>query len=153
MTRNRGGTVDKRSVLFLCVSNTARSLMAEAILRRNGGSRFEVYSAGLRPGIAVAPETLAVLEEANYDTEGLHSKPIDDYVGSLHPDYLITVCDTAERDRPSSWFMGTERLAWPVVDPDDATGDSEARLRAFRDARDELAARISVWLSSQNAQR
>lgn len=145
--------MDKKSVLFLCVSNTARSQMAEAILRTNGGSRFEVHSAGLRPDMAVAPETLAVLKEANYDIEGLQSKPIDDYVGSLHPDYLIIVCDAAERDCPASWFMGTERLSWPVADPDATTGDGEARLRAFRDVRDQLAARISVWLSSLDAQQ
>jgi arsenate reductase len=145
--------VDKKSVLFLCVSNTARSLMAEAILRRNGGDGFEVYSAGLRPGMAVAPETVAVLEEAGYDTEGLRSKAVDDYVGSLHPDFLITVCDSAERDCPSSWFMGAERLAWPIADPDAISGHGETRLRAFRDARDRLAARTNVWLSSFDARQ
>ncbi len=139
--------MDKQKVLFLCVSNTARSLMAEAILRQLAGDRFEPYSAGLRQGIAVAPETFAVLEEAGYDTTGLRSKPVDEYLGSLHPAYLITMCDVSESDCPKTWPMGTQRMIWPVDDPARIQGPELERLAAFRQARDEIEVRIKEWVA------
>jgi arsenate reductase len=122
--------------------------MAEAILRQVAGDRFDAFSAGMRVGMTVEPQTLAVLEEAGYDTTGLHSKSIEEYFGSLHPDFLITVCDVAERECMHYFPMGVYHLSWPVPDPTVVVGDEDARLDAFRAARDDVRARIDSWLEN-----
>ena len=135
-------------VLFLCTGNTARSQMAEAILRQRAGDSFEVHSAGLVPS-EVRPETIAVLEEAGIPAEGLRSKGVDEYLGKLHINYLITVCVLAEEHCPRIWPIGGQRLFWSISDPATVAGSDDERLNAFRDARDEVARLIDEWLSSQ----
>ncbi len=135
-------------VLFLCTGNTARSQMAEAILRQRAGDRFEVHSAGLEPS-AVRPETIAVLEEAGVPTEGLHSKGVDEYLGKMHINYLVTVCAHAEEHCPRIWPVGGQRLFWSISDPASVDGSENDRIEAFRHARDETTRLIDEWLSTR----
>lgn len=117
------------NVLFLCTGNSARSIMAEALLRRHGGDRFEVHSAGTEPR-GVNPLTLRVLGEAGIDASWAHSKSVNEFLGQ-HFDYVITVCDQARQVCPV--FPGVhESLHWGYEDPAEATGTEEERLRVFR---------------------
>ncbi|MBN2822271.1 MAG: arsenate reductase ArsC [Coriobacteriia bacterium] len=135
-------------VLFLCTGNTARSQMAEAILRQRSGDSFEVHSAGLEPS-EVRSETIAVLKEAGISTEGLRSKGVDEYLGKMHINYLVTVCAHAEESCPRIWPVGGHRLFWSISDPAVVYGSDDERLAAFRRARDEIARLIDEWLESQ----
>ena len=104
----------KKKVLFLCTGNSARSQMAEAILHHQAGNNFEVYSAGLEPK-PIHSDTLQVLQEEGIDTGRLVSKPLSTYLGKENFDYLITVCDNADKNCP--FFPGTGlRLHWPFED-------------------------------------
>jgi arsenate reductase len=138
--------MDQKRVLFVCTHNTARSLMAEAILRQVAGARFDVVSGGLEPG-EIAPETFAVLEEVGYDTSGLHSKQVDGFFDGPFVNYFISVCSRDEKDCPVVWPLGGAKLYWPVADPALTQGDAEQRLNAYRTARDEIKARIDIWLN------
>lgn len=138
--------MDRKRVLFLCTGNTARSQMAEAILRDRAGDRFEVHSAGLHPS-EVRPETIAVLEEVGLPTSDLHSKGVEEYLGQMHIHYLVTVCAHAEEHCPRIWPQGGERIFWPVDDPAVVDGSEGERLDAFRKARDELAQLIDEWIA------
>lgn len=133
-------------VLFLCTGNTARSQMAEAILREFAGNRFEVHSAGLNPS-DVRPEVFTVLEEVGISTEGLRSKGVDEYLGKMHINYLITLCAHAEEHCPRIWPPGGQRIFWPLDDPAAAPGPDVERLEAFRRARDELVWLIDEWIA------
>lgn len=139
--------MDRKRVLFLCTGNTSRSQMAEAILRARAGDRFEAHSAGVRPS-SVRPETLQVLFESDIPTEGLRSKGVDDFLGSVFLHYLITVCDEAEEKCPRVWPQGGTRLFWPIDDPGCVVGSEDEVLQAYRRARDELSARIDEWLAT-----
>jgi len=138
--------VNRTRVLFLCTGNTARSQMAEAILRSRAGDRFEVHSAGLEPG-SVRPEAIAVLEEVGVPVDGLRSKGVEEYLGRVHINYLITVCAHAEEHCPRIWPPGGERVFWPVDDPAAVGGSEEQRLAAFRHARDRLTQLIDEWIA------
>jgi arsenate reductase (thioredoxin) len=117
------------NVLFLGTANSARSIMAEALLRRHGGDRFEVHSAGTEPR-GVNPLTLRVLADAGIDASGARSKSVDEFLGQRF-DYVITVCDQARQACPV--FPGVhESLHWGYEDPADATGTEEERLAVFR---------------------
>lgn len=135
-------------VLFLCTGNTARSQMAEAILRQRAGDRFEVHSAGLEP-TEVRPETIAVLQEAGVPAAGLYSKGVDEYLGKMHLNYLITVCAHAEEHCPRIWPVGGQRIFWSIDDPAAVTGSDDERLAAFRSARDEIVRLVDEWLATQ----
>lgn len=139
--------MDKKRVLFVCTHNTARSLMAEAILRQVAGDRLEVASAGLEPR-EVPAETFTVLQEVGYDASGLHSKGIDVLFDGPFVNYFISVCSRDEKDCPIVWPLGGAKFYWPVPDPALVDGDDEERLRAYREARDEIKARIDIWLGS-----
>lgn len=141
--------MDRLRVLFLCTGNSARSQMAEALLRRRAGDRFEVYSAGLEPK-DVHPMALAVLEEIGIDTRGHRSKGLDEFLGSVHFSYLITVCSRAEERCPIFPGMG-ERIHWPLDDPAAFEGADAEKLAKFRQVRDEIDARIAAWLSTLDA--
>jgi len=123
--------------------------MAEALLRRRAGDRFEVYSAGLEPK-DVHPMALAVLEEIGIDTRGHRSKGLDEFLGSVHFSYLITVCSRAEERCPIFPGMG-ERIHWPLDDPAAFEGADAEKLAKFRQVRDEIDARIAAWLSTLDA--
>lgn len=116
-------------VLFVCTGNSARSLMAEALLRRHGGDRFEVHSAGTEPR-GVNPLTLRALAERGIDASWARSKSVDEFRGQTF-DYVITVCDQARQVCPV--FPGVHQsLHWGYEDPAEATGTEEERLAVFR---------------------
>lgn len=140
--------MEKIRVLFLCTGNKARSQMAEALLRKYAGDRFEVYSAGLEPGL-IHPYTIQVLREAGVDTAGLYSKGIDQFLGRMHFGYVITVCAHAEEQCPI--FPGvTQRLHWPFEDPLAFQGTEEEKLAKFRQVRDQIDQRIRAWLKEMS---
>jgi len=116
-------------VLFVCTGNSARSIMAEALLRRHGGDRFEVHSAGTDPR-GVNPLTLRVLADAGIDASWARSKSVNEFLGQRF-DYVITVCDQARQVCPV--FPGVHQsLHWGYEDPAEATGTEEERLAVFR---------------------
>lgn len=138
-------TVSRTRVLFLCVGNTARSQMAEAFLRAYGGDRFEAYSAGLKPR-EIEPLAIIVMEELGYNLHGHRAKHLKEFVGKLQFDYLITVCNRAERMCPRFPGAGT-RLSWPFEDPASFTGTREERLAKLRKLRDGIELFIRAWLA------
>jgi len=116
-------------VLFVCTGNSARSIMAETLLRHHGGDRFEVHSAGTEPR-GVNPLTLRVLAEAGIDAAGARSKSVTEYLDQTF-DYVVTVCDEARQVCPV--FPGVhESLHWGYEDPAEAVGTEEERLAVFR---------------------
>jgi arsenate reductase len=125
----------KKRVLILCTGNSARSQMAEGLLRHDAGDRFEVESAGTKPGI-VRPEAVAVMKEVGIDITGHRSKHVEEFNGQ-HFDYVLTVCDNAKESCPV--FFGTAmRLHHGFTDPAVVEGAQEKRLAAFRNVRDEI---------------
>ena len=134
----------KVTVLFLCTGNTARSQMAEALLRLHAADRFEVTSAGLEPGV-LNPYTVRVLEERGISAEGMHAKGSTPMLGRRTFHYLITVCARAEQNCPI--FPGvSQRLAWPFEDPAAFVGDDDATMNKFREVRDAIEHKILEWL-------
>jgi arsenate reductase (thioredoxin) len=132
-------------VLFVCVHNSARSLMAEALLRHRAGDRFAAFSAGTAAG-GVNPLTLRVLEEAGVPTDGLASKPVGPLVGEKF-DYVVTVCDPAREACP--YFPGAAHtLHWSFDDPAAAEGDEEGRLRVFRRVLGEIDQQIEQFVAT-----
>ena len=119
--------------------------MAEALLRKLAGDRFEVYSAGTDPK-GVNPFAKQVLEEIGVDTVGLRSKHISEYLGKLKMQSVIVVCDSANESCPRIFPGMRERLFWPFEDPPAFQGTDDERLKKFRDVRDAIHARIREWL-------
>jgi arsenate reductase (thioredoxin) len=134
---------DKKRVLILCTGNSARSQMAEGLLRHYAGDRFEVFSAGTKPSV-VRPEAIAVMNEIGLDISGHRSKSADEFTGKPL-DFVITVCDNANEACPV--FPGNvKRLHWPFEDPAAAQGTDDVRKAAFRRVRDQLYVRITGFL-------
>jgi arsenate reductase len=127
----------KKRVLILCTGNSARSQMAEGLLRHDAGERFEVESAGTKPG-AVRPEAIAVMREAGIDISGHRSKNVEEFATEDF-DYVITVCDNARETCPV-FFGKAEELHHDFDDPAAYTGSEQERLAIFRRVRDELKA-------------
>lgn len=125
----------KTSVLILCTGNSARSQMAEGLLRHDCGDRFEVESAGTKPSI-VRPEAMAAMRELGIDISGYRSKHVDEFQGRRF-DYVITVCDNAKESCPV-FFGAAKRLHHNFEDPAAIQGSNEERLTVFRRIRDEL---------------
>ena len=139
-----GAPKTKKRVLILCTGNSARSQMAEGILRNDGGETFEVYSAGVKAS-AVRPEAIQAMREIGIDISGHRSKSVDEFAGQEF-DYVITVCDQANQACPV--FPGKAmRLHWPFEDPAAVEGSTEKRIAAFRDIRDQIHTRIQAFLS------
>jgi arsenate reductase len=131
---------DRQSVLILCTGNSARSQMAEGLLRHLAGDRFEVASAGVSP-TRVRPEAIAVMRESGIDISQHRAKSVDEFTDQEF-DYVITVCDNANEQCPV--FPGnTERIHWSFDDPAAASGDEQARLAVFRRVRDEIFDRMT----------
>ena len=129
-----------RCVLFLCTGNSARSQMAEALLKYLGGDDFEVYSAGTKPKKQVNPFALEVLKEKGIPTEGLYPKLVGEFV-NLEIDLVVTVCDNAKQTCPH--FPGAKRMDhWSLRDPAAFEGTYDEILLAFRETRDEIERRI-----------
>jgi len=137
------------NVLFLCTGNSARSLMAEALLRHWGRGRFEAYSAGSYPKEAVHPLTVEVLESAGLPTDGLRSKSWDEFAtaDAPHLDFVFTVCDQAASEPCPVWPGQPMTAHWGTPDPAAADGDESQRLRAFRAAFVELERRIQLFIN------
>jgi arsenate reductase len=125
----------KSRVLMLCTGNSARSQMAEGLLRHDAGDRFEVASAGTRPG-HVRPEAIAVMQELGIDISSHQSKSVDAFAGEQF-DYVLTVCDHA-RDHCPVFPGGGRRIHRAFDDPAALAGDEPARLAIFRRVRDEI---------------
>lgn len=139
---------DKRRVLILCTGNSARSQMAEALLRHDAGDRFEVASAGVEPS-HVRPQAIEAMREIGIDISGHRSKSVDEFTGQEF-DYVITVCDHANEGCPV--FPGkTRRIHWSFEDPAAAQGDEAARLAVFRRVRDEIRERLRGFISAYAA--
>ena len=132
-------------VLFLCTGNTARSQMAEALLRHLTRGRAEVFSAGSAPGAQVHPLAAATLQDRyNIDASGLYPKSMEDFLSERF-DFVITVCDQAAEACPI--FPGVpERIHWRFEDPA-AIDHPDRQRRAFEDVASGLAARLRIWLS------
>lgn len=130
---------ERKQVLILCTGNSARSQMAEGLLRRMAGDRFKVESAGVAP-TRVRPEAIEAMREIGVDISQQRSKSVDEFAGREF-DYVITVCDNANEQCPV--FPGrTERIHWSFDDPAAVEGDDETRLSAFRRVRDEIQQRL-----------
>jgi arsenate reductase len=139
MSETDGGGRRPLRVLFVCTGNSARSIMAEALLRRHGGDRFEVVSAGTEPR-GVNPLTLRVLDEAGIDASWARSKSVSEFLGQTF-DYVVTVCDQAREACPV--FPGArESLHWGYEDPTEATGTQDERLAVFRRVFVQLSERV-----------
>ncbi|HEX8847029.1 MAG TPA: arsenate reductase ArsC [Pyrinomonadaceae bacterium] len=133
----------KKRVLILCTGNSARSQMAEGLLRHMAGERFEVLSAGVEPS-HVRSQAIEAMRERGIDISGHRSKSVDEFAGQEF-DYVITVCDNA-RDRCPVFPGKTERIHWSFEDPATAAGNEEARLMVFRRVRDEIEDRLREFV-------
>jgi arsenate reductase len=131
-------------VIFVCGGNSARSQMAEAILRREGGGDFEVYSAGVWPKDDVHPMTIQVLKEIGIDISDARSKSVTEFLDQRF-DYVVTVCDRARESCPV--FPGTEEsMHWGLDDPAEATGTEAQRLAVFRRVMTEIGVRMRTFI-------
>jgi len=137
------------NVLFLCTGNSARSIMAEAIMNRKGSPTFTAYSAGSHPAGFVRPEAIRQVQSASLPTEGLRSKSWDEFSGSgaPHLDFVFTVCDNAAKEICPVWPGQPMTAHWGVPDPASVVGTREEIDRAFRAAFSILERRISLFLS------
>ncbi len=126
---------DKKRVLILCTGNSARSQMAEGLLRHDAGDRFDVYSAGTKPS-RVRPEAIAAMRELGIDISGHRSKSVDEFAGQSF-DYVLTVCDNAKESCPI-FPNKTVTLHQSFEDPAAFEGSEDQRLSLFRRVRDEL---------------
>jgi arsenate reductase len=137
------------NILFLCTGNSARSIMAEAILNQKGKPNFSAYSAGSHPSGRVHPSALKQLETARLLTSGLRSKSWDEFAKSGAPPmhFVFTVCDRAAKDSCPLWPGQPMNAHWGIPDPAAATGSPEQIERAFRDAFVALDRRISLFLA------
>jgi arsenate reductase len=133
----------KRRVLFVCTHNSARSQMAEGLLRHLGGDRFAAYSAGTE-ATGVRPLAVRAMAEVGIDISGQESKTLDRFLGEPF-DAVITVCDQANEACPV-FFGAKQRLHWSFPDPSQATGTQEEQLAVYRSVRDALRARIEQEL-------
>jgi arsenate reductase len=136
------------NVLFLCTGNSARSIMAEAILKRKGMPKFTAYSAGSHPKGKVHPAALKQLQEARLPIDGLRSKGWDEFTGIAAPelDFVITVCDNAAKEMCPVWPGQPIAAHWGLPDPAAVVGTPEQIARAFRESFVMLDRRISLFL-------
>lgn len=128
-------TMNKKRVLILCTGNSARSQMAEGLLKQISKGKYEVESAGTKPSV-VRPEAIAVLKEIGIDISQNRSKSVEEFAGREF-DYVITVCDNA-RDNCPYFPAQTKLIHHSFADPAAVQGEEETRLQAFRQARDEI---------------
>lgn len=141
-------SMNRQRVLFLCTGNSARSQMAEAFLRKYAGDSFEAHSAGLEPK-GVNPLTLKVMQEIGIDISTQISKGIETYLGKVLFQYLITVCDDADKNCPTVWPGVNTRMHWSFEDPAKFEGTEEEKLAKFREVRDLIENRIKNWVAEQ----
>ena len=137
------------NVLFLCTGNSARSILAEAMLAKDGKGRFRSFSAGSQPKPEVNPMALQVLRESDYPTEGMHSKSWDEFAKPDAPvmDFVFTVCDNAAGEACPFWPGQPVTAHWGIEDPAAVEGSEIARKTAFVTAQRYLKNRISAFLA------
>lgn len=136
---------DKKRVLILCTGNSARSQMAEGLLRHIAGDRFDVESAGTAASF-VRPQAIAVMQEAGIDISRQRSKSLDEFIDRPF-EYVITVCDNAAQSCPV--FPGdVERVHWSFDDPAEAKGNEEEVLAVFRRVRDEIKEKLTRFAAA-----
>lgn len=142
--------MDKIKVLFVCIHNSARSQMAEAFLKKYGGERFEVESAGLEPG-KLNPVVIEAMKEVGIDISQNKTKSVFDfYKQSKLYNYVITVCDEAQSERCPIFPGIAKKLHWGFKDPSGFTGSQEDKLKGTREVRDQIEAKIKDWLRTIN---
>jgi len=129
-------------VLILCTANSARSQMAEGLLRHDAGNVYEVFSAGINP-THVRPEAITVMREVGIDISGHRSKSVEEFAGQDF-DYVITVCDNAKESCPV-FPAKTKLVHWSIADPAAMQGSQGEALTTFRRVRDELRARLQAF--------
>ena len=135
------------NVLFLCTGNSARSIIAEAILNKIGEGKFRAYSAGSQPKAEVNPNTIALLRGLDYDTSGFRSKSWSEFTapGSPSLDFVFTVCDNAAGEACPFWPGQPMTAHWGIPDPAEAKGTAAEIALAFRDAYRMLERRITIF--------
>lgn len=141
--------MSKQRILFLCTGNSARSQMAEAFIRKYADERFEAHSAGLEPK-GLNPLTAKVMEEVGIDVTGQTSKGVDTYLGKTLFQYLITVCDDADKNCPTVWPGVQTRMHWSFQDPAAVEGSEEEKLAKFREVRDLIESKVKAWLATES---
>ena len=134
--------MQKQKVLILCTGNSARSQMAEGLLRHDFGQRFEVSSAGTKPS-HVRPEAIGVMRELDIDLSGHRSKHVSEFEGQPF-DYVITVCDNAKESCPV-FPASVKRIHWSFEDPAAVEGTESERLAAFRRIRDQIRTKFQEF--------
>ncbi len=139
--------MNKPKVLFLCTGNSARSQLAEGLLRALAGEQYEIFSAGTEPKGSILPEVQEVMREVGIDISAQWSKSVTEYLGKTHFSHVITVCADAEENCPAVFLnMGTHDH-WPFDDP--AKFDEGTRLDSTRRVRDQIENRLRLWLNEQ----
>jgi arsenate reductase len=138
-------------VLFLCTGNSARSQMAESLLRAKAGDQFGVLSAGTEPATRVNPFAIEAMREIGIDISGARPKDVGEFLGRSPVRHLITVCHDADQRCPSVWPGVATRIHWPIEDPAKFQGDADATRAKFREVRNELSHRIDQWITEHRA--
>jgi len=139
--------MNKPKVLFLCTGNSARSQLAEGLLRALAEEQFEIFSAGTEPKGSILPDVKEAMREVGIDISAQWSKSVTEYLGKTHFAHVITVCADAEENCPAVFMnMGTHDH-WPFDDP--AKFDEETRLDSTRRVRDQIEQRLRLWLIEQ----
>lgn len=138
-----------KTVLFVCIHNSARSQMAEAFTRRFGGHKYRAFSAGLEPG-SLNPLVVQAMAEEGIDIGSQPCRSVEQHlVEQGEPDIVVTVCDQASAERCPQFSAGTERLHWGFDDPSALAGSGPEQLAGTRVIRDQIKQRISQWCSEQ----
>ena len=136
-------------VLILCTGNSARSQMAEGLLRAKAGHLYEVVSAGTEPAARVNPLAIEAMREIGIDIGGARPKDVSAFLGRVPVRHLVIVCHDADGRCPSVWPGALSRVHWPIEDPDAFQGDRVSSLAKFREVRDELSRRLDYWFDEQ----
>ena len=140
--------MNKSKVIFLCTGNSARSQMAEGLLRALADEHFDVFSAGTEPKGRILPEVQEAMREIGIDISSQWSKSVMEYMGKVNFGYVITLCADAEENCPAVFLNMGIREHWPFDDP--AKFDDEQRLTSTRRVRDQIEERLRLWLGEQN---
>ncbi|MEO6607387.1 MAG: arsenate reductase ArsC [Aestuariivirga sp.] len=142
-------TIHIFNVLFLCTGNSARSILAEAILNREGQGRFKAYSAGSFPKGEVNPHSITLLKQLGYDTSSFRSKSWDEFAvaGAPKLDFVFTVCDNAAGETCPVWIGHPMSAHWGIADPAEATGTEAEIALAFKQAYAAMLHRISAFIN------
>lgn len=133
------------NILVLCTGNSARSQMAEAYLKSLVGDGFKIYSAGFEPR-PIHPYTIQVMREDGIDITAQRSKAVKEFLGRMGFLYVITVCEKAEKNCPTTFPGALNRIFWPFEDPSAFEGEETDKLNKFREIRELIKERISKWI-------